>query len=105
MSTEPAMTESKASGQTRQAAEKMDFTKTKLNELLQGGRPHRQKSIWDTDETGLSVLIMGPKEQRQATVTFRVVYYLKDNRQPRYISARSLSTVSGHRDSAGQGKG
>jgi hypothetical protein len=53
------------------------LTKAKLDELLRS-RPHRQKIIWDTKEVGLSVLVSrGPKHKRQATVTFRVVYYLK----------------------------
>ena len=64
----------------------MEFTKARLDTLLKSGRPHRQKSIWDTKETGLSVLISrGPKHKRQATVTLRVVYYLKDRPgKPRY---------------------
>ena len=67
-------------------AERMKFTTASLNDLLRNGRPHRQKMIWDTEEKGLSVLISrGPKHARQATVTFRVVYYLKDNPgKPRY---------------------
>jgi len=71
----------------RRAAECMDFTKTRLDDLLRSGRPHRQKMIWDTKERGLSVLISrGPKDKRQATVTFRVVYYLKDSPgKPRYF--------------------
>ena len=68
-------------------AERRKFTKSELDKLLQSGRPHRQKMIWDTEEKGLSVLISrGPKHARQATVTFRVVYYLKDNPgKPRYM--------------------
>ena len=54
----------------------MPFTKAKLDELLRT-RPHRQSMIWDTEEKGLAVLISrGPKHKRQATVTFRVAYYL-----------------------------
>ena len=65
----------------------MEFTKARLDSLLKSGRPHRQKSIWDTKETGLSVLVSrGPKHKRQATVTLRVVYYLKDKPGvPRYV--------------------
>ena len=65
----------------------MEFTKARLDDLLKSGRPHRQKSVWDTKETGLSVLISrGPKHKRQATVTLRVVYYLKDKPGvPRYV--------------------
>jgi hypothetical protein len=66
---------------------RMKFTAASLEGLLKSGRLHRQKMIWDTEEKGLSVLISrGPKHQRQATVTFRVVYYLKDNPgRPRYM--------------------
>jgi hypothetical protein len=54
-------------------------SKARLDHLLKTGRPHRQKTIWDTKETGLSGLISrGPKHKRQGTVTLRVVYYLKD---------------------------
>jgi integrase len=67
--------------------DRMEFTKACLDRLLKSGRPHRQKSIWDTKETGLSVLISrGPKHKRQATVTLRVVYYLRDKPGvPRYV--------------------
>jgi len=38
----------------------------------------RRILIWDSKQTGLHVLVSrGPKDKRQATVTFRVVYYLK----------------------------
>ena len=49
-------------------------------------RPHRQSMIWDTKEPGLSVLVSrGPKDARQATLTFRVCYYLTSNPgKPRY---------------------
>jgi hypothetical protein len=68
-------------------ASRVKFTKAELDKLLQSGRPDRQKMIWDTEEKGLSVLISrGPKHQGQATVTFRVVYYLKDSPgKPRYM--------------------
>jgi hypothetical protein len=67
--------------------DRMDFSKARLDNLLKNGRPHRQKTIWDTKETGLSVLISrGAKHKRQATVTLRVVYYLKDKPGiPRYV--------------------
>jgi hypothetical protein len=63
------------------------LTKALLDEKL-NIRPHRQSMIWDTKETGLSVLISrGPAHKRQATLTFRVAYYLKDNPgKPRYKS-------------------
>jgi integrase len=69
----------------RSEPERTLFTKAKLDELLRN-RPHRQRIIWDTGETGLSVLVSrGPKHKRQATVTFRVVYYLRDQPGvPRY---------------------
>ena len=65
----------------------MEFTKARLDHLLKTGRPHRQKSIWDTKERGLSVLVSrGPKHRRQATLTLRVTYYLKDKPgKPRYV--------------------
>ena len=66
--------------------DRMEFSKAKLDTLLKSGRPHRQKTIWDTREVGLSVLISrGPKHKRQATLSLRVVYYLKDRPgKPRY---------------------
>jgi hypothetical protein len=70
---------------TRREVNRKLFTKDLLDQLLTR-RPHRQSMIWDTKETGLAVLISrGPKHARQATVTFRVVYYLKDlPGKPRY---------------------
>jgi Phage integrase family len=67
--------------------DRIEFSKARLDNLLKTGRPHRQKTIWDTKETGLSVLISrGAKHKRQATVTLRVVYYLKDKPGiPRYV--------------------
>lgn len=71
----------------RLAPDRMLFTKAKLDKLLTT-RPHRQRTIWDVTSrsTGLSVLVSrGPKHKRQATVTFRVVYYLPDKPgEPRY---------------------
>jgi hypothetical protein len=59
----------------RAPRETMEFTESKLKDLLKGGRPQRQSVIWDTKATGLSVLISrGPKEKRQATLSLRVVY-------------------------------
>jgi hypothetical protein len=62
------------------------ITKALLDEKL-AVRPHRQSMLWDTKEPGLSVLISrGPKEARRATLSFRVVYYLKSNPgKPRYF--------------------
>src|SRR5438270_13272253 len=59
------------------AAKRMNFTKAKLNELLQT-RPHQQHTIWDEgSKHGLCVLVSrGPIHKRQGTVTFRVCYYL-----------------------------
>ncbi len=61
----------------RRDAERIKFTKSELDGLRRT-RPHRQRMIWDTETKGLSVLVSrGPKSKRQATVTFRVVYYLR----------------------------
>jgi integrase len=80
------MTRTKAPATKRSEPERTLFTKAKLDELLRN-RPHRQKIIWDDKEVGLSVLVSrGPKHRRQATVTFRVVYYLKGKPGvPRYM--------------------
>jgi integrase len=60
----------------RNAPNRDRLTEAKLNDLLRV-RPHKQEVVWD-DEYGLCVLVSrGPKNKRQATVTFRVVYYLK----------------------------
>jgi integrase len=91
----------------RNEPERTLFTKAKLNELLRN-RPHRQKIIWDTEEVGLSVLVSrGPKHRRQATVTFRVVYYLKGKPGvPRYkVLGRypdECSDIGAMRDAARQ---
>ena len=71
---------------SRRQAQRVKLTKSLLDEKL-GVRRHRQAVIWDTEETGLSVLISrGPKHKRQATLTFRVVYYLKNTPgKPRYL--------------------
>jgi hypothetical protein len=66
------------------APERTKLTKAKLDKLLLS-RPHRQYTIWDTETTGLSVLVSrGPTHDHRATVTFRVVYYLKPG-EPRYL--------------------
>ena len=72
---------------TRREAQKVELTKALLDEKL-GIRPHRQSMIWDTKEDGLSVLISrGPKNKRQGTLSFRVVYYLKSSPgKPRYLN-------------------
>jgi integrase len=90
----------------RSEPERTLFTKAKLNELLRN-RPHRQRIIWDTEEVGLSVLVSrGPKHKRQATVTFRVVYYLKGKPGvPRYkVLGRypDKSDIDAMRDAARQ---
>lgn len=60
----------------RKPAKRIVFTKENLEPLL-NARPHRQHILWDTKETGLSVLVSrGPVRRRQATMTFRVCYYL-----------------------------
>jgi hypothetical protein len=50
-------------------------------------RPLRQTIRWDKKQKGLCVLVSpGPKDQRRATVTFRVAYYLKSAPgKPKYI--------------------
>jgi hypothetical protein len=59
-------------------ANHIKFTTAILNDL-QRTRAQRQEVFWDSKETGLSVLrSRGPKNKRQATLTFRVVYYLPD---------------------------
>jgi hypothetical protein len=69
-------------------AKRLGFTKSALDKLLRA-RPHRQYSIWDAHKDGsrLCVLVSrGAKHKRQATVTFRVVYYLKtEPGAPHYI--------------------
>ena len=73
---------------------------------LKNGRPHRQDMLWDSGEPGLCVLISrGPKHKRKATVTFRVVYYLKDRPgEPRYMKLGrypdECSDIDGVRDRA-----
>jgi hypothetical protein len=63
------------------------FTEAALAALMRNGRPQRQTVVWDTKERGLCVLVSrGPKHKRQATVTFRVIYYLKDRPgEARYV--------------------
>jgi hypothetical protein len=57
----------------------MKFTEAALNKLLSNGRPQRQTVYWDSEARGLCVLVSrGPKHKRQATITFRVLYYMKD---------------------------
>jgi integrase len=62
----------------------MLFTKARLDDLLKT-RPHRQSVIWDAKASGLCVLVSrGAEHKRQATVTFRVVYYLRSGK-PTYL--------------------
>jgi hypothetical protein len=70
----------------RRAPERVLLTKERLDAKLRV-RPHRQSMIWDTQTRGLSVLVSrGPKDKKQATLTFRVAYYLKSNPgKPRYL--------------------
>ena len=70
----------------RRAPARELLTKALLDAKL-GVRPHRQSMIWDSKEPGLSVLVSrGPKDKKQATLSFRVVYYLKSNPgKPRYL--------------------
>jgi integrase len=70
--------------ETADGPRKMLFTKARLDELLKT-RPHQQRVIWDSKASGLCVLVSrGAKDQRQATVTFRVVYYLRPGK-PMYL--------------------
>jgi hypothetical protein len=63
----------------RRQPKRMLLTEAALAALMRNGRPQRQAVIWDSKERGLCVLVSrGPKHKRQATLTFRVVYYLKD---------------------------
>src|SRR5260370_36961739 len=72
--------------ETRQPPQREKLTTALLDKLLRT-RPHKQSVIWDTKETGLHVLISrGPQHKRQATVTFRVAFYMIDDRSvPRYM--------------------
>lgn len=68
-------------------------------------RPHRQKLIWDTVEPHLCVLVSrGPKHERRATLTFRVVYYLKTHPgKPHYKKlGRYPDGTFAHTNSAGK---
>lgn len=62
------------------------LTKALLDEKL-AVRPHQQSMLWDSKVRGLSVLISrGPEHERRATLTFRVVYYLRSAPgKPRYL--------------------
>jgi len=62
------------------------LTSTELDRLARA-KPDRQYVVWDDKETGLHVLISpGPKHKKQATVTWRVVYYLRDEPGvPKYL--------------------
>jgi hypothetical protein len=85
------------------------LTKTLLDEKL-SVRPHRQSMLWDTKETGLQVLVSrGPAHKRQATLTFRVAYYLKSNPgKPRYLALDrydpARTDLADIRDRAGQAR-
>jgi hypothetical protein len=67
-------------------ANRMLFTKASLDKLRQS-RPDRQLLKWDTKEGRLSLLVSpGPAHKEQATLTFRVVYYLPSQPgKPRYF--------------------
>ena len=62
------------------------LTSTELDRL-QRAKPDRQYVVWDDKETGLHVLISpGPKHKKQATVTWRVCYYLRNEPGvPKYL--------------------
>jgi hypothetical protein len=82
----PAVASAPPKPPTRAATNRVLLTVALLDEE-RSKRPHQQKVIWDAKTDGLCVLISrGPRHKRQATVTFRVVYYLKDRPgEPRYI--------------------
>jgi hypothetical protein len=67
------------------AVNRLTFTAAQLDELVKA-RAHRQETFWDDKETGLCVLrSRGPKNKKQSTLTFRVVYYLPSKPgMPRY---------------------
>jgi hypothetical protein len=72
----------------RSAAQRMQFSKANLDRIARADhRPHGQMTIWDTKGNGLCVLVSrGPKEKRQATVTFRVCFYLRSlPGKPQYV--------------------
>ena len=62
------------------------MTSTELDRLARA-KPDRQYVVWDDKETGLHVLVSpGPKHKKQATVTWRVCYYLRDKPGlPKYL--------------------
>lgn len=64
---------------------RIEFKKDKLDEWLRE-KPDKQQTKWDTKQTGLCVLIsLGPAHKPEATVTFRVCYYLpREPGKPRY---------------------
>ena len=69
------------------AASAEKLTKERLD-ALRRRRPNRQYTIWDREQTGLCVLVSpGPPQRQEATLTFRVVYYLPSHPgQPRYLA-------------------
>jgi hypothetical protein len=81
-----AAAEAETDSDTRRAPARELLTKALLDKKL-AVRPHRQSMIWDTQVRGLSVLVSrGPKDKKQATLTFRVAYYLQSNPgKPRYL--------------------
>jgi hypothetical protein len=61
------------------------FTKPKLDKL-RSSRPSGQRTVWDTKQPGLQVLVSpGAAHAREATVTFRCCYYLRPGK-PRYTA-------------------
>jgi hypothetical protein len=67
-------------------ANRRKLTNTDLDRLLRT-KPNRQLIVWDEKETGLHVLVSpGPKHRKQATVTLRVCYYMRDEPGvPKYL--------------------
>ncbi len=72
--------------QKKAAPDRLLFTKASLDRLLHS-RPKEQRTIWDKKTSGLCVLLSrGPAHSTKATLTFRVVYYLRDRPGiPRYV--------------------
>jgi hypothetical protein len=52
-------------GQSRRNPHRLNFTKSELDKLLKNGRPQRQRTIWDSGQDGLCVLVSrGPRHKR-----------------------------------------
>jgi hypothetical protein len=76
----------KPAGEIGTSNRKVLLTRGVLNAEL-GKRPDGQRVVWDSKQSGLCVLVSpGPKGGRQATVTFRVAFYLRGQPgKPQYV--------------------